>query len=1760
MKRKTGKRALALVLSALLVVGLIPSGLSFFNTTASGAPSTAGSWVMDAADLDVAVLGTDKLTADATVGTDGFFTIVGSSTTPKVDAKNSIVQFADDAKVDTPFGAYSQALNLGGGVKNNGQAGLKITIDKPVKVTAYVAVKAVNDKHSIQYAKDGGAVTTVCDMVNDTSVCNKVEFELDEAGTYYLGGNNGGNFFYVEVEYKKDSESFDVNSIDETLFDADNKGLLKADSTLGTNGFFSVTTEGNKVKYVTRGDVTRSYNNVDYPNALALDGKMQIKNSRLQAGISFTTTATTRVTILAAAKSTGASTFWFKNTDLSDVVTFDSAPLIYDTVQEYVINNLPAGTYYIGGSNGCDIFDIKVETVGAYIMDGNDIPDNLIDDANKVSTDTTVGTDDYFTVLGQGSKNQFKTSTGTSFNGKEYTKKIQLTGGAKLNSGQACMKISVKETARITMIAAAKGASGADTNIGIAKVGDKAITSMGKLIWNAAANAGDIQEYVLDNVKPGDYYIASDAGADIFEIKVEYDPLDMTQVDWEEVETPVITGVTVDADGNFVVSYEATVNKTEGAEKLYVIMYESGKEMATEVVAKQSDSVVMTPLWSGNYTFEVVAVRTGEVWKRSEKVDYNDYVLAVRKPVIIAEQNRGGGKYYIDWFNLSEADSYTVQIKQGSGDYTTVADNLTTANYELTGLAAGEYTVKVIATRNSDGFKSNYEKAINVTADAATQWYVATFGSAQETHAEITEAGGTVTNIDLSSRDNAAVKKNIAEAPNITNTNGTIDLAASDAGKISDGEEGFSYYYTYVDPNTENFKLTAKFTITDVSLTPDNQTGFGIIATDMPGINYFGAPDYYHKYYNEVSALFWNAKAPNSCMRIVTGYSNPDTSNCDDVERVMNQTNFKSDKNTTFTVGKEVTFSIEKTNDKYIVTCNGEEQELNDTALLSVQEDGSLCIGVMTSRKVGVKVSDITYTTSPSTGVSGAEKDTRVTPSTQIFSSGTTGSQSYEYIYAANTAGNLTVKLNGTEVYNKLVDADTAVRVPCNLEIGKNNIESEFKPTGTTATLTNTDTISKKSEVECKQYGKEDSILYVAPDGTTDGDGTYDKPLDLATIAKYAQPGQVIILKDGSYTKGVTIERSVSGTADKMITMVPENEGKVVFDTAALRLVGSYWHIYGLEVANVSSGNGILVAGNHNIVEMCVVHGSTNTGLQISRSGSANNKVGIEGEMWPSYNLIKNCESYDNCDPGRNDADGFAAKLTSGNGNVFYGCIAHHNIDDGWDLFAKTISGEIGSVTIENCVAYNNGWLTTDDTTAEGYNFGEGNGFKLGGGYLKGGHVLKNSISFANGAKGITSNSCPDCEVYNCTNFGNSVIKDKNAYNIGLNRKVSAVMDWKVSGLISMGDGNTKEADLFPVSLESATNYISNGTASYNTEGVEAVNSWFKNTDVSLVPTRNADGTINMHELLELLDTAPADTGARLDLTSEKAISVNPLLALADKDADYTAVDEAIAKAESLNKEDYVDFTAVESAVNAVVRGYKVAKQSEVDAMAQAILDAIDKLEKKPGTTPDTGEIEVNTDSDIPVTVEGTKEEIAEKIPMTDDEKKQYEEGAKIAITIEIKDIKDTVSETDKTAVEKLLSGETLGQYVDISVFKTIGDNPQSQITETSGTLKISIKLPENLKNTDTTKKREYYIVRVHDGVATKLDTVYNEADGTLTFASDKFSTYAIVYKDTVINNVAPSTGDTTSAAPFVILLSLSAVLMAGIYFYDKKRKALVKR
>ena len=92
-----------------------------------------------------------------------------------------------------------------------------------------------------------------------------------------------------------------------------------------------------------------------------------------------------------------------------------------------------------------------------------------------------------------------------------------------------------------------------------------------------------------------------------------------------------------------------------------------------------------------------------------------------------------------------------------------------------------------------------------------------------------------------------------------------------------------------------------------------------------------------------------------------------------------------------------------------------------------------------------------------------------------------------------------------------------------------------------------------------------------------------------------------------------------------------------------------------------------------------------------------------------------------------------------------------------------------------------------------------------------------------------------------------------------------------------------------------------------------------------------------------------------------KAIE-DALAALQYKDADYTKVDAALAKANALKKDDYKDFSGVETAVKAVVRGKNITEQSEVDKMAKAIEDAIAALEKKPASTkPETSDKSTQT-------------------------------------------------------------------------------------------------------------------------------------------------------------------------------------------------------
>ena len=1042
----------------------------------------------------------------------------------------------------------------------------------------------------------------------------------------------------------------------------------------------------------------------------------------------------------------------------------------------------------------------------------------------------------------------------------------------------------------IKYTAAANGELAIDTKIGkgktfyiVAEDGTKAAE---------VKNSTDASTYntVKAKVEAGKTYYAYLGGATAQIWKVYYSQLNKkTVVDWESVAKPVISKVESGADG-FTVTVEGIVDEYNGAEDIVVTMLHNDGQ-AGEAVIKRSEgtaTVNFTAHESGDYTFVATAQRLGCADKASDVYEVKDFILGVKMPTITWAENKGNGEVYLDWVNISDAKDYTLTYKvKGSDESTAVKiDGITEGDYTVKNLTVGStYEFSVVANR-ADGYCSAVsEKELSVTADTQKNWYVSTVGSAQETKATITEADGNAQVINIANGDTASKKVATVEAKDITNTTGSMEIQAKASGKISDDEDGFSYYYTKVNPEKENFELTATFTVTDASLTPDNQTGFGVVVADTLGVNNWGTPSYVHKYFNYFSSMMYSSKINAPTMRYITGYTSADTSNKDGVDRVNNNVKFNQLTGTDmFKVGAEYTFTVRKTNDGYeavATTENGTQtQKLTANDFTSVQEDGTVVVGVMVARKIGVKITDIKFTTSESKGLATSEAvEDKVTPSIRVYSSNTCGAGEYEYTVVPNCAG--TLKVTGSadgKAISKEVTADEVVRIPVAVNVGSNTIKAEFEPAAA-ANITSTKTVASETNVTRKVYGEAGQTIIVTPDGKTTGDGTEESPLDINTAVSYAQPGQTILMKNGVYDKWITINRSVCGTADKPINLVAESistDGTdgVVLSGAGLTVIGSYWHVYGLYVKD-SSGVGIQVSGNYNTIDMCTVNHAANSGIQISRNGGADNYAGIQGKLWPTGNLIKNCESFDNCDAGRNDADGFAAKLTCGEGNRFYGCISHNNIDDGWDLYAKSVSGTIGSVTIENCVAYNNGWLTTDDVTAAGYNYGEGNGFKLGGGYLKGGHKLINCVSFGNHAKGITSNSCPDISITRCTAYNNG---NANSYSIGLNTMDSMLKEWKVSGLISMSKADlTAKADLIPFSQHGDDNYIYNGSESYNNLGQKATDEWFESVDTTIRPSRNADGTIDMHNLLVIKSGVLSDNvGARLDTTSEEAISVKP--------------------------------------------------------------------------------------------------------------------------------------------------------------------------------------------------------------------------------------------------------------------------------------------
>ena len=1013
------------------------------------------------------------------------------------------------------------------------------------------------------------------------------------------------------------------------------------------------------------------------------------------------------------------------------------------------------------------------------------------------------------------------------------------------------------------------------------------------------------------------YFYVSGSKACVYAISLEKGTPDL---DWSKVAAPVLETPVVDGS-KISVSWNAPLGD-DGGEQLAVNMY-SGEKVVDSKIIKGSNSkgtAEFNPTATGDYTFKAVLSRAGETDKESNEVKAEGFVLPLAAPSNLFATSKGNGKMLIEWDAVPEADSYEVSY---STDGTTYSEAVTATDTKqlLSGLTVGtEYTFKVVAVRNNPATKKEAIVKGTATADEIRKWGSVTYGNGHEDGKDTSKDSITGSALD-----------------------GSVTIKSASGKIVPDSYDGLTFYYTEI-PTTENFILRAKVKVNSWKLS-NGQEGFGLMATDR-----LGGSGWNNQYMAIASKVeyYWDAEenrvSTDDTLDKVThklGIGSIEkkgltTDNIKDIEAnktAVIKANFIS-KTTPLelrypdyknvignaqeevrgTVGDAITemyMTIQKNNTGYFITYESVDGSYKTTKkyynpkALEYLDSENVYAGFFAARNANVTFSDISITTSnPATDPAPEERPIElIAVNTKVQSPSATGTPDYTFAFTANCDGKLSIAdKDGNFIAEDVeVKAKTAVNAAnVVLNKGKNDFKLYFTPAegyipGEYMAMQSYETKEIDFTVTYKTIGEAGQSIWVAPDAK--GSGSKEDPMSIYDAVKYVQPSQQIVLMEGTYKleSSLKIARGINGTAENMIYMVadPAATTRPVLDfqelSTGMIIGGDYWYFKGFDVTrSANAQKGIQVSGNHNTLDQINAYHNGNTGIQISRLNSTD-----EYENWPSYNLILNCTSYGNADAGYEDADGFAAKLTVGDGNVFDGCIAHHNADDGWDLFAKVQTGSIGVVTIKNSIAYANGYLE------DGTDAGNGNGFKMGGDSMPGAHVLDNCISFCNKAKGIDSNSCPDIKIKNSTSI------DNESYNVALYTKTAENTDYEATGIISYRTGfdsdtvartaglNVKE-DLEPKGTQDikkiykTTNYFwdTASKTSVNSEGATVSTDWFKSLDYSAILdgvksvgtiTRNADGTIALGDVFALTDKAPAGVGA--DFSHDKlTASVSPVI------------------------------------------------------------------------------------------------------------------------------------------------------------------------------------------------------------------------------------------------------------------------------------------
>ena len=156
---------------------------------------------------------------------------------------------------------------------------------------------------------------------------------------------------------------------------------------------------------------------------------------------------------------------------------------------------------------------------------------------------------------------------------------------------------------------------------------------------------------------------------------------------------------------------------------------------------------------------------------------------------------------------------------------------------------------------------------------------------------------------------------------------------------------------------------------------------------------------------------------------------------------------------------------------------------------------------------------------------------------------------------------------------------------------------------------------------------------------------------------------------------------------------------------------------------------------------------------------------------------------------------------------------------------------------------------------------------------------------------------------------------------------------------------------------------------------------------------------------------------------------------------------------------------------------------------------------------------------------------------LSEDENQAVKAGNKTQFVLSASGMTPTKEEI--ALIQSVLGNNAIGQYLNLNLTLKISGRADRQITDLSAPMYIAITIPQNLVNHDSSIERTYRIVRIHDGVATLIDGTYDAATNQFTFATDGFSTYALVYEDvnTTLTGRSPKTGDNSLWMVWTLIL-----------------------